>query len=64
MDEDMQQTILDTVQAMVAMPEVQSQHDNWGITHTPMTGSEFTEFVGNTIDVWQPLIIEAGIQGK
>lgn len=64
MDESLQQTILDTVQTVVAMPEVQSQLDGWGITHTPMTSGEFTEFVGNTIDVWQPLIIEAGIQGK
>ena len=63
-DPEMMQTILETVQAIIAMPDVQEHLDEWGITDSTMSSAQFTDFIGNSIEVWQPLIIEAGIQGK
>lgn len=63
MDPAMVETIHDTVEAVMAMPAVIEQMDAWGISHTPMTTEEFTTFVGNTVEVWRPLILAAKVNG-
>jgi tripartite-type tricarboxylate transporter receptor subunit TctC len=56
--------IHETTLAVFALPEVKSALEDLGITHTDMSSADYTDFVAKQIDVWEPLIIAAGVQGK
>ncbi|SLN27894.1 Tripartite tricarboxylate transporter family receptor [Aquimixticola soesokkakensis] len=63
MDPAMVTTIHDSVEAIMADPEVVAQMAQWGIRHTAMTSAQFTDFVAQTIDLWRPLIDAANVNG-
>jgi tripartite-type tricarboxylate transporter receptor subunit TctC len=52
------------VQEAMALPAVQERLQSWGIERKPMTTAEYAAFVADQIQVWRPLIIEAGAQEK
>jgi len=56
--------IRETTLAVFALPEVVAALEDLGITHKAMSGAEYTDFVKKQIDVWEPLIVAAGVQGK
>ncbi len=49
---------------MCGRATVKSALEDLGITHTDMSSADYTDFVAKQIDVWEPLIIAAGVQGK
>jgi tripartite-type tricarboxylate transporter receptor subunit TctC len=52
------------VQEAMALPAVQERLYGWGIERKAMTTPEYAAFVADQIQVWRPLIIEAGAQEK
>ncbi|MAC77837.1 MAG: hypothetical protein CML66_07210 [Rhodobacteraceae bacterium] len=56
--------IHETVLAVLALPEVQAQLQDLGITHADMSAEDYTAFVEKQIGVWEPLITAAGVKGK
>ena len=48
----------------VALPAVQEKLKTWGIETRPMTSPEYSAFVAEQIEVWKPLIIDAGATEK
>lgn len=52
------------VQDAMALPAVQERLQGWGIERKTMTSAEYAAFVADQIQVWRPLIIEAGAQEK
>ena len=52
------------VRDAMALPAVQERLQGWGIERTPMSSEQYARFVADQIDVWRPLIIEAGAQEK
>jgi tripartite-type tricarboxylate transporter receptor subunit TctC len=52
------------VQEAMALPAVQERLQSWGIERKTMTSAEYAAFVADQIQVWRPLIIEAGAQEK
>jgi tripartite-type tricarboxylate transporter receptor subunit TctC len=63
MDSAIVETIHDTVEHIMAIPAVQDQIAEWGITHAEMTTAEYTAFVANTMEIWRPLIEAASVNG-
>ncbi len=63
-DPAMAETIRETTEAVLALPEVVASMADLGINTKPMSGEDYTTFVETQIGVWEPLIIAAGIQGK
>ncbi|MDF2235144.1 tripartite tricarboxylate transporter substrate binding protein [Albimonas sp. CAU 1670] len=56
--------IHDTVLAVIALPEVQAQLTDLGVTTREMSSADYAAFVETSMGVWKPLIIAAGVQGK
>ncbi len=52
------------VQDAMALPAVQERLQSWGIEQKTMTTAEFSAFVADQLQLWRPLIIEAGAQEK
>ncbi len=52
------------VQDAMALPAVQERLQSWGIERKTMTTAEFAAFVADQLQLWRPLIIEAGAQEK
>jgi tripartite-type tricarboxylate transporter receptor subunit TctC len=52
------------VQDAMALSAVQERLQTWGIERKTMTSAEYSAFVADQIQVWRPLIIEAGAQEK
>lgn len=52
------------VSEAIALPQVQERLKSWGVESKPMTSAAYSKFVAEQIDVWRPLIIEAGAQEK
>ncbi len=52
------------VQDAMALPAVQERLQSWGIERKTMTTAEFSAFVADQLQLWRPLIIEAGAQEK
>lgn len=48
----------------VALPPVQEKLKTWGIETRPMTSAEYAGFVAGQIEVWKPLIVDAGAAEK
>ena len=48
----------------MALPAVKEKLTTWGVETRTMTTPEYTKFVATQIDVWRPLIIDAGAQEK
>lgn len=48
----------------VAQPSSKEKLAGWGVETKTMTSDEYGKFVADQIEVWRPLIIEAGIQEK
>jgi tripartite-type tricarboxylate transporter receptor subunit TctC len=61
---DLVQKIRDAIVAAVALPAVKERLFTWGVETRTMTSPEYTTFVATQIDVWKPLIIDAGAQEK
>lgn len=61
---DLVQKIHDAIVAAVALPAVKERLVTWGVETRTMTTPEYTTFVATQIDVWKPLIIDAGAQEK
>lgn len=64
MPADLTRKIHDSVAEAVALPAVQEKLLSWGVESKTMSTAEYTQFVAQQIDVWRPLIIEAGAQEK
>jgi tripartite-type tricarboxylate transporter receptor subunit TctC len=60
----LQQKIHDAVAEVVALPAVKEKLSGWGVETKTMTSAEYTSFVASQIEVWRPLIIDAGAQQK
>lgn len=56
--------IHDAVAEAVALPAVKEKLFGWGVETRPMTSAEYAAFVADQIEVWRPLIIDAGAQEK
>ncbi len=52
------------VQEAMALPAVQERLQSWGIERKTMTTTDFSAFVADQLQLWRPLIIEAGAQEK
>jgi tripartite-type tricarboxylate transporter receptor subunit TctC len=52
------------VQDAMALPAVQERLQTWGIERKTLNSAEYAAFVADQIQVWRPLIIEAGAQEK
>jgi len=63
MDPQMVQTIHDTVAEIMQMEPVIAQLAQFGIAHTQMSPEDFTAFVAETIETWEPLIAAAKVNG-
>lgn len=61
---DLVAKIREAIVAAVALPAVKEKLFTWGVETRTMTTPEYTTFVSTQIDVWKPLIIEAGAQEK
>jgi tripartite-type tricarboxylate transporter receptor subunit TctC len=48
----------------MALAPVKERLNTWGIEQKAMSSAEYAKFVADQIDVWRPLIIEAGAQEK
>ena len=64
MPADLVKKIHDAVAEAVALPAVRDKLSGWGVDTIAMTSADYTKFVGEQIEVWKPLIIEAGAQEK
>ena len=64
MPADLVQKIHDAVAEAVALPAVKDKLSGWGVETIAMTSADYTRFVGEQIEVWKPLIVEAGAQEK
>ncbi|MGC3983964.1 MAG: tripartite tricarboxylate transporter substrate binding protein [Pseudorhodoferax sp.] len=64
MPADLVKKIHDAVAEAVALPAVKDKLFGWGVETVAMTSADYTRFVGEQIEVWKPLIIEAGAQEK
>lgn len=64
MPAELTQKIHDAVAQAVALPAVKDKLFGWGVETVAMTSADYTKFVGEQIEVWKPLIIEAGAQEK
>lgn len=56
--------IHETVEAILARPDVQEQLTSLGVTTRSMAPADYAAFVETQIGVWKPLIVAAGVQGK
>lgn len=56
--------IHETTLAVMALPEVAERLQELGITHRAISSEDYTAFVDKQKEVWKPLIISAGVQGK
>ncbi|MEP9352660.1 tripartite tricarboxylate transporter substrate binding protein [Xanthobacter sp. KR7-65] len=61
---DLTKKIQDAVADALALPAVKEKLFAWGVETRPMTTAEYGAFVADQIEVWRPLIIEAGAQEK
>jgi tripartite-type tricarboxylate transporter receptor subunit TctC len=52
------------VKDALALAPVQERLNGWGVERIAMSSAEYSKFVADQIDVWRPLIIEAGAQEK
>ena len=52
------------VKDALALAPVQERLTGWGVERTAMSTEQYAKFVADQIDVWRPLIIEAGAQEK
>lgn len=48
----------------IALPAVQERLQSWGVERKAMTTADYAKFVADQIEVWRPLIIEAGAQER
>ncbi|MEZ5935619.1 MAG: tripartite tricarboxylate transporter substrate binding protein [Alphaproteobacteria bacterium] len=63
-DPEVAATIHDATLEVFALPEVIKALEDLGITHRAMPSADYVSFVEKQIDVWKPLIVAAGVQGK
>ena len=52
------------VKEALALAPVQQRLQGWGVERIAMSSPEYAKFVADQIEVWRPLIIEAGTQEK
>lgn len=52
------------VKDALALAPVQEKLSSWGVERIVMSSADYSQFVGDQIQVWKPLIIEAGAQEK
>lgn len=64
MSPELTQKIHDAVAEALTLPAVKEKLFSWGVETRTMTTPEYTAFVTDQIDVWRPLIIEAGAAEK
>ncbi|QRG06424.1 tripartite tricarboxylate transporter substrate binding protein [Xanthobacter dioxanivorans] len=64
MPPELTKKIKDAVAEAVAQPAVKEKLFGWGVETRPMTTPEYAAFVADQIEVWRPLIIDAGAQEK
>ncbi|HVR54380.1 MAG TPA: tripartite tricarboxylate transporter substrate binding protein [Pseudorhodoferax sp.] len=64
MPADLVRKIHDAVAEAVALPAVKDKLFGWGVETVAMGSADYTKFVGEQIEVWKPLIVEAGAQEK
>jgi len=64
MPPELTKKIKDAVAEAVAQPAVKEKLFGWGVETRSMTTPEYAAFVADQIEVWRPLIIDAGAQEK
>lgn len=64
MSPELTRKIQEAVADALTLPAVKEKLFSWGVETRAMTTPEYGAFVADQIDVWRPLIIEAGAQEK
>ncbi len=64
MPDDLTKKIHAAVADAVAQPAIKEKLGGWGVETRVMTSADYGKFVETQIEVWRPLIIEAGAQQK
>jgi len=64
MSPELTKRIHGAVTEVLALPAVKERLNTWGVETRAMSSADYTQFVAQQIEVWRPLIIDAGAQQK